>query len=197
MKQTDVELSSSSDYSPSCGKRRQSIPAAIKLEVLTEAGFMCGNPVCRRVLTLDIHHITPVSDNGGNESQNLLPLCPNCHALHTRRVIPQAVIRHWKGMLLALNHAFPREAVDMLLLLHKIQGQQFFISGDGLLKIACLIVAGLVTHNNLRCWMIGSQGSEAFGTYISLTEKGRTLVETWLSGDGPGYLTVSQTDASG
>ena len=64
------------------------IPPATRQLVLLEAGYMCANPACRRILVLELHHIEWVKDGGGNEPSNLLPLCPNCHALHTAGHIP-------------------------------------------------------------------------------------------------------------
>lgn len=31
---------------------------------------MCGNPRCRHILTLELHHIVWVRDGGGNEASN-------------------------------------------------------------------------------------------------------------------------------
>ena len=107
-----------------------------RLRVLTEAGYMCGNPVCRRVLTLELHHIAWVKDGGGNEPSNLLPLCANCHSLHTRRHIPTATIRHWKGMLIALSNAFDREGMDLLLYIDVTNtGGGMWYTADGVVPI--------------------------------------------------------------
>ena len=45
-----------------------------------EAGYKCGNPTCRNVITLELHHIEYVSDGGGDDPSNLLVLCPYCHS---------------------------------------------------------------------------------------------------------------------
>jgi hypothetical protein len=102
---------------------------------------MCGNPRCRHILTLELHHIVWVRDGGNNEPSNLLCLCPNCHALHTRGHIPQQAIIHWKGTLEALNRAFSRESRDLRLYLHKTQSKGIWYTGDGLLRFAGLISA--------------------------------------------------------
>jgi 5-methylcytosine-specific restriction endonuclease McrA len=87
---------------------RTKIPSDIRQLVLHEAGYHCANPNCRTVLTLDIHHIEYVSQEGSNEPSNLLPLCPNCHALHHSGVISLNSVRTWKMLLLALNEAFDK-----------------------------------------------------------------------------------------
>ena len=70
---------------------RQPIPRSTRELVLLEAGYKCANPVCRHILTLELHHIVWVSHGGGNNLDNLLALCPNCHALHSAGHIPERV----------------------------------------------------------------------------------------------------------
>ncbi len=36
---------------------RTKVSAAAREEVLCEAGYMCGNPRCRHIFTLALHHI--------------------------------------------------------------------------------------------------------------------------------------------
>ena len=158
---------------------------------------MCGNPRCRHILTLELHHIVWVRDGGGNEPSNLLCLCPNCHALHTAGHIPQSAILHWKGALEALNHAFNRESRDLLLFLHAIGPKSIWHTGDGLLRFASLIAAGLVEIVEIRHGK-GSRGKRKgllLGDYeveetppltagrVRLSERGRHLVEAWIAGD--------------
>jgi hypothetical protein len=122
--------------------KRKALPQDVRRRILHEAGYMCGNPVCRTIVTLDIHHLVPVSDSGNNEPENLLVLCPNCHALHHRGGVPVESLRTWKMLLLALNEAFDRHSVDLLLALD-ITGI-VYVSGEGVLECASLIAAGLV-----------------------------------------------------
>jgi hypothetical protein len=178
----------------------------VKDEVLREAGYMCGNPCCHRILTLELHHIVWVRDRGGNEPLNLLALCPNCHSLHTSGRIPDSAIRHWKGMLHALNHAFNKEANDLLLYLHKTESSRILYSGDGLLRFAALVSAGFVEIEGITHGL--GQRAEAIGFFsakstagppmvpitppstsgtVRLSEKGRQLVESWLAGDEDAY----------
>jgi hypothetical protein len=82
---------------------RTAISKAIREQVLTEAGFKCGNPLCTHELTIDIHHIIEVSQHGGNEAANLLPLCPYCHRLYHNDVIPKFAIEEWKKRLVSRN----------------------------------------------------------------------------------------------
>jgi HNH endonuclease len=161
----------------------------VRQQVLMEAGYHCGNPTCRHILTLQLHHIVWVKDEGSNDPANLLALCPNCHSLHTIGEIPESAIRHWKYMLLALNHAFDRESLDLLLFLRAAREREgetegrIGYSADGLLRFARLIGAGLVDFGlhsiNYR--------ARTRGYYVQLTESGELLVEAWIQGDEDKY----------
>ena len=87
--------------------RRRKLPAATKQAVLLESGYKCGNPICRHIITLEIHHIEWVRDGGGDDASNLIALCPNCHALHTADQIPREAIEVWKGS--SCRSAMPTE----------------------------------------------------------------------------------------
>jgi HNH endonuclease len=162
------------------------LPKKTRVDVLTEAGFRCAVPTCRGILAMDLHHITEVSKGGGNTPANLIALCPNCHRLYHNGIITQDAIYTYKAMLVALSHAFDREAIDLLLFLDKIPAQHqnyLIVSGDGLLKFASLMAADLV-----KCSKIQQDGwKQAIGavvTYVvELNEKGRLIVAAWRDGD--------------
>jgi hypothetical protein len=157
----------------------------MKQAILMEAGYKCGNPACRHILTLELHHIVWVKDAGGNDPSNLLALCPNCHSLHTAGHIPQDAIRHWKAMIVAINHAFGVRSMDLLLFLKATKDNELWYSADGVLQFAGLIAGGLVTITEetvARPWQI-TQSSHR----LSLSEKGNLLVEAWLKGDGGAF----------
>ncbi len=158
---------------------RSSVPSATKQAVLLEAGYMCANPRCRMCLALDLHHIVQVSESGTNAPSNLLCICPNCHALHHRGVIPRSALRVWKGAIVALGVS-SRANIDQLLQLHRMAKDLAFrnatFTPDALLLVAPLISAGFVAPGG---GMISSRESYF---RLELTEKGRLLVEAWLAG---------------
>ncbi|MEW6328970.1 MAG: HNH endonuclease signature motif containing protein [Candidatus Micrarchaeota archaeon] len=155
---------------------RETIPSETKREVLIESGFRCAVPTCRTILTLDIHHIIEVSEDGGNEASNLIPLCPNCHALYHRGIITRDAIKVWKGVLISLNAAFDKDTLDNLLFLSKVQRKTLALSGDGVLKFSKLLSAGLA-----QCEII-MQNGPIIVYDVFLTEKGRRFVEAWKTG---------------
>lgn len=182
---------------------RKKIPVAVQHQLLMEAGYKCGNPACRNVLTLELHHIQYVSNGGGNEPTNLLVLCPYCHEMHHAGHIPVEAIRHWKGMLLALNNAFDRRSMDLLLFLSQTHGQQIWYSGDALLTFAALIASGLVSFKTEKLYGETPASTGMYGSIpmfihpfsypmgmvieVELTEKGHLLVGAWRTGNEQQY----------
>ena len=100
---------------------RTRIPIAVRLQVLTEAGYMCGNPRCKHMLTLELHHLEWVRDGGGNDPANTIPLCSNCHDLHTRGHIPRSALDAGKQMLMLVSGSLDRESLDLLLFMYNFE----------------------------------------------------------------------------
>lgn len=179
--------------------KRKDLPAATRHRILMEAGYKCGNPACRHIITLDIHHIVYVSDGGGDDPTNLLALCPYCHSMHHAKQIPAEAIRLWKGMLLALNHAFDRVGMDLLLFLRETDGKDLWYSPDGLLHFARLVAAGLVEFESKTEYAMTQASSAKWGSIDvfcnpiahspqvhvkpRLSAAGRLLVDAWVAGD--------------
>lgn len=149
---------------------RPSIPMEVRRQILHEAGYRCANPACRMVLAMNLHHLDPVSQGGSNTFDNLIALCPNCHALHHGGVIPHESLRAWKVLLLSLNEAFDKRAVDILLALRKLP--KINLKGEGMLEIAGLISSDLVKWHQHH--------TDSFD--ITLSPKGKTFIEAWVSG---------------
>lgn len=166
---------------------RKAISRHTRMDVLMEAGYRCGNPACGHVLTLDIHHMEWVKDGGGDEASNLLALCPNCHSLHNSGHIPPEAIRHWKGMLVSLNHAFDRRAMDLLWFLRQNRGEGYWFSTDTIVEFIGLLAAGLVefTTKNMTMDMACISQHRFY-----LTTRGEMLVDAWLAGDEKAYISM-------
>jgi hypothetical protein len=154
--------------------RRKHLPVDLRQLCLHEAGYKCGNPVCRMVITLDVHHLDPISEDGGHTPENLLALCPNCHTLHHAGHIPRDSLRAWKMILLSLSEAYDRSSVDMLLTLAKIDGR-VVMPVPGLLQCASLIASGLLEVDYTDKML-------NINFYVSLSQKGKRLVEGWKAG---------------
>jgi HNH endonuclease len=163
---------------------RKHIPDATRRQVLMEAGYKCGRPVCHNIITLELHHMIYVTDGGSDDVGNLLPLCGYCHDMHHAGHFTTEAIRLWKGLLVALNYAFDRRSMDLLLYLTK-QREDTFYSADGVLQFAGLIAAGLVrTGSGIGG---GSLERPTSAQQVILTDKGKALVQAWLTGEEAKY----------
>ena len=155
---------------------RKKPPVDVRALVLHESGFKCANPVCRTILTYEIHHLDPVSEGGANAPENLIALCPNCHTLHHQGVIPINSLRAWKLILLSINEAYDRKSVDILLAFDNVE--MLYLSGDGLLECASLIAGGLLK--------IGAPFRRTYD--VRLSERGKLVIEAWRRGDQQGVV---------
>lgn len=158
--------------------KRKAIPTSVIQQVLHQAGFRCANPSCRTMLTLEIHHLDQVSMGGQNTPENLLALCPNCHTLHHKQIIPLESLKTWKQLLLSLNEGFNRLAIDVLLAMPTIG--QLSVTGDGFIQIASLITGGYL-YASMMVTAAGGGGGGSFT--LKLTEKGNIFIEAWKAGN--------------
>ena len=150
---------------------RTAIPIDVTTRVLYEAAYKCGNPRCRYPITLDRHHLVPYSKGGPNTADNLLAICPNCHAEHHAGRIPESTLRAWKMLLITVNEAYDRRTVDLLIALHK-EGTLALSGGD----CAPLIASGLVEMTQV-------QNGPLVTYFPKLNDRGKLFVEGWLAGD--------------
>lgn len=142
--------------------------------MLTEAGYRCAVPTCRGILALDLHHVAPVRVGGANTADNLLALCPTCHALFERGVITGQSIAIWKAFLRSLARAYDHRTLDLLWFLKKVPG--FKCTGDGVVSFASLVGAGLAELD------LSQQGFGAL-VGVQLSPEGTRLLEAWEHAD--------------
>jgi hypothetical protein len=160
------------------GRERDNLPLKTRLIVLAEAGYRCAVPTCRNILALDVHHIWEVSAGGGDDPENLIALCPMCHALYHRGTIDPDAVYMYKAMLVAITCAFDLEAIDRLLFLESCKQDSLIVSGDGVLHFDRLIAAGLASMD------MKSNNNWQIVTYaVNISAKGRQLIEAWKQGD--------------
>ena len=65
-------------------RAKQSIPPAIRRLVLRRDGGRCRVPGFRHATFVDVHHLDPRSEGGGNDPENLATLCPAHHRANHR-----------------------------------------------------------------------------------------------------------------
>jgi len=128
------------------------------------------------MLALDIHHIYALSDGGDDELSNLIALCPTCHRLYHNGTFSADAVALWKATLVSLSRTFDANAIDLLLFLSQAAEGFLSLSGDGVLRLASLLSAGMVE--------VQKQGRASPFVYsVSLSSQGRRLVDAWKRGD--------------
>ena len=84
---------------------RQAIPEPLRRDVLVEAGHRCAIPTCRQI-PVEIAHIEPWSKVHEHKFDNLIALCPTCHARAEGGGIDRPALRQYKANLSVLNHRY-------------------------------------------------------------------------------------------
>jgi len=59
--------------------RRKAIPKDVRNQVLVDAMHRCCLCPEHHDVT-DLHHVVPISEGGPNTEENLMAVCPTCHA---------------------------------------------------------------------------------------------------------------------
>ncbi len=81
---------------------RPAIPKDIERAVKTEAGHRCAIPACKQT-PVELHHIEPFSKVQEHTLENLIALCPNCHARADKGEIDKQSLLICKSNLSVLN----------------------------------------------------------------------------------------------
>ncbi len=84
---------------------RSAIPAKLKREVLMEAGYRCAIPTCRSTPT-ELAHIKPWTEVKKHAFDNLIALCPTCHARFDSGQIDRLAMLQYKANLGLLNSRY-------------------------------------------------------------------------------------------
>ncbi|GIF75748.1 hypothetical protein Asi02nite_52660 [Asanoa siamensis] len=77
---------------------RPAVPRELERAVLVEAGHRCAIPTCRAV-PVELAHITSWSKVREHSFDNLIALCPTCHARYDRGDIDRKAMLAYKGLL--------------------------------------------------------------------------------------------------
>ena len=66
-------------------RNKATIPPRTRREVLARDRHRCRRKGCDHTRHLEIHHVRPRTENGSNETENLVTLCTACHTLWHER----------------------------------------------------------------------------------------------------------------
>jgi hypothetical protein len=157
---------------------RPPIPAELKRRVLVEAGHRCAIHTCRHI-EVDVHHIIPWITVKAHDYENLIALCPNCHRRADRGEIDRKALRLYKLNLRTAHDKFSQLEIDMLLALFNAgQGAQYpWMPYLGIFFNRTLD-AGYLTISRAQGGVIRQMGVDVTPTYLSLTDAGRSFVQS-------------------
>lgn len=78
--------------------KRNSIPRTVRDKVLVDAMHRCC--LCpEHQEVVDLHHVVPIGEDGPNTADNLMAVCPTCHAKIYRirnRYTPEQLQRRYQ-----------------------------------------------------------------------------------------------------
>lgn len=80
--------------------KRKAISEMVKKRLFQETGSRCPNCQEADVAALQIHHIRPLAQGGGDDEENLIVLCSNCHSKVTAGEILENDILRLKILLM-------------------------------------------------------------------------------------------------
>jgi hypothetical protein len=158
---------------------RPPVPEEVKRRVLVEAGHRCAIPTCRNP-DAEIAHIVPYRKVQEHKYENLIALCPNCHARADRGEIDRKALRMYKRILQRLTDRYDRFELNVLDELR--QGHPVMISGSMVLLIKNILDDNLVQLPFGFSWgmVIYTYGRDNT-VNVSLTKKGEEFISEWLS----------------
>lgn len=93
--------------------KRPAIPAELKRRIYVEAGHRCAIPTCRHI-EIEIHHIKPWSQTRTHQYENLIALCPNCHARADRGDLDRKSLCIYKAALRYAHDKYSQFEMDVL-----------------------------------------------------------------------------------
>lgn len=82
--------------------RRPPIPRPVERSILIEAGHRCAIPTCHAT-PVEIAHIVPWATVRQHTYENLIALCPTCHARYDRGEIDRLSMKKYKENLRAVS----------------------------------------------------------------------------------------------
>jgi hypothetical protein len=168
-----------------CGMAdRPNLPRPLERSVKVEAGHRCAIPTCRQH-PVEIAHIEPRKTDGSNDLfDNLIALCPTCHARYDKGEIDRLAMRQYKANLSVLNSRygdFERRILQQFADAPEFNAIQ--IPGGLQILVKYLLEDGFVRMATPD-EMVGRAQIIIGGTpaqeYVVLTPEGKEFIARWL-----------------
>ena len=161
---------------------RPDIPMQMERDVKKEAGYRCAIPTCRSD-TVVIHHIVEYAQVKAHTFDNLIALCPNCHAKVHAGVIDRKAVIQVKGSLSVLNARYG-DVERKTLRWFADNPEMVGIDLPGGLQIFLydLLNDGMLVDAGMAPWATQIQGANTHDRYL-ITDRGREFISRWLPRD--------------
>lgn len=168
---------------------RPPIPAALKREVLVEAGHRCAIPTCKNPTT-EVAHIVPYRDEKSHSFDNLIALCPNCHTRYdVVKDIDRKSVLQYKANLSVLNGRYgdlERRLMHLFAESGAKAGTVVDLPGGLEFLLYYLMMDGLLERVEGRgAVMAGSGGvlTQVSPQRYRLTDAGEGFIQHWLGAE--------------
>lgn len=160
---------------------RPSIPQELKRKVLVEAGHRCAIPICRQT-PVEIAHISPWEKVKEHTFDNLIALCPTCHARYDRGEIDRKAMQRYKANLSILNHRYgDLEQRVLRAFAENPNMKQILLPGVFDILLMYLLQDGYLIETEYKSGVIVA-GVPAWRMY-ELTNEGREFIRRWVSAE--------------
>ena len=169
---------------------RPPIPRPLEREVLVEAGHRCAIPRCGQT-PIEIHHIVPWADCREHNFENLIALCPNCHARardgQGRQGIDRLSLQKYKANLSLLSHRYSEQERRLISAFSEQPNQSIVFGEDADFTLMNLLRDGLIekqlgTEHRGTTTQVFFGGRSMLNSY-RLSEKGKAFVTDWIAGN--------------
>lgn len=156
---------------------RPAIPSDLRRRVLVEAGHRCAIPTCRYI-DVEVHHIVPWAKAKRHSYDNLIALCPNCHARAGKGDIDRKSLRLYKANLRFAHDKYSQVEMDVLFdLYHKPKNQGGMWPPFNNILLLRIIESGFIEiHKPKGSISIG--GMQASPNVITITDEGRAFIDS-------------------
>jgi hypothetical protein len=154
---------------------RPAIPGQLERDVLVVAGHRCALPRCHTP-TVEIAHIKPWAQVKAHTFNNLIALCPTCHARYDKGEIDRRAMLQYKANLSVLSGRYGEVERRVLhhFAAHPDYESIYLPKGWEILLMYLLGDGFLVETDDIR-YQFSKEG-----TLYLITSQGREFVEKWL-----------------
>jgi hypothetical protein len=148
---------------------REPVAAKVKRAVLVEAGHRCAIPTCRATTT-EIAHIIPWATSQDNSFENLIALCPNCHArFDQKKEIDVISVKMYKNNLGILNYRYGEFERRLFEILANTDDRVFVLGAGGDVLVANAVKDGFFEDAKVEGLNLVVTGSNGFRNSFPMT----------------------------